>query len=85
MTELNLVTWHSNRQLSYIPAHFIVVEILITAESYTWILEKTTGRYALADIPGASFVPQTYVQDYGYYPAFENISDAVYFGLIWTE
>ena len=42
MTELNLYTWFSQRELHYCPKHFIVIDHLIAVESKQWILEKLT-------------------------------------------
>jgi hypothetical protein len=84
MTELNVYTWFSNRELNYIPAHFVVVDTLITQESKQWILEKLTGRFCLVEIP--NYTDQGSYDSwpqFGYYPAFENPTEATYFQLMW--
>jgi hypothetical protein len=85
MTELNVYTWFSNRELNYIPAHFVVVDTLITQKSKQWILEKLTGRFCLVEIP--NYTDQgsyDYWPQFGYYPAFENPTEATYFQLMWN-
>ena len=86
MTELNVYTWFSNRELSYIPAHFIVVDTIISTESKQWILEKLTGRFCLVDIHNSptDSTEVSYPWHFGYSPAFENSIEATYFQLIWN-
>lgn len=85
MTELNVYTWFSNRELSYIPAHFIVVDTIISTESKQWILEKLTGRFCLVDIHNYTDSTEvSYPWHFGYSPAFENPIEATYFQLIWN-
>lgn len=87
MTELNLYTWFSQRELQYCPKHFIVVDHLITIESKQWILEKLTGRFCLVEVPNYSDANyDSYDPPYriGYSPAFENPQEATYFQLIWS-
>ncbi len=81
MTELNVYTWFSNRELNYCPAHFVVVDTLITQESKQWILEKLVGRFCLVELPSYIHnIPWTI----GYFPAFEDPKEATYFQLIWA-
>jgi hypothetical protein len=85
MTELNVYTWFSNRELNYIPAHFVVVDTLITQESKQWILEKLTGRFCLVESPNYTD-QESYdsMLQFGYFPAFENPQEATYFQLMWN-
>jgi hypothetical protein len=84
MTQLNLYTWFSNRELNYCPKHFLVVDVLITYESKQWILEKLTGRFCLVEFPNYSD-QESYdsMLQFGYFPAFENPTEATYFQLMW--
>ncbi len=89
MTEplINLFTWNSNRELSYAPAHFVVVDTLLTQEAKQWILEKQQGRFSVVECPHYGFEP-TYNGvnndwNFGYYPAFEDPAEAMHFKLIW--
>jgi hypothetical protein len=82
MTELNVYTWFSNRELSYCPKHFLVVDTLITQESKQWILEKLTGRFCLVEFPNYTN-QESYDLQFGYFPAFENPTEATYFQLMW--
>jgi hypothetical protein len=84
MTELNVYTWFSNRELNYCPAHFVVVDTLITQESKQWILEKLTGRFCLVEIPNYIDSNVSNPWAFGYSPAFENPQEATYFQLIWS-
>jgi hypothetical protein len=84
MTEpsLNLFTWHSNRELKYTPAHFIVVDHMITQESKNWILEKLHGRFSLVEWSSQLGVkPEDW--NFGYCPAFEDPAEAIHFKLMW--
>jgi len=88
MTELNVYTWFSDRELSYIPAHFVVVDTIISTESKQWILEKLTGRFCLVDrvhdYSDSTDVSNPWTWSFGYSPAFENPIEATYFQLIWN-
>lgn len=87
MTELNLHTWFSNRELNYCPAHFVVVDTPITQESKQWVLEKLTGRFCLVEFPNYCDTRNTLsnlMWVFGYYPAFEDPKEATYFQLIWA-
>jgi hypothetical protein len=87
MTELNVYTWFSNRELNYCPAHFVVVDTLITQESKQWVLEKLTGRFCLVEFPNYSTIDIENSASpwvFGYYPAFEDPKEATYFQLIWA-
>lgn len=88
MTELNLYTWFSQRELPYCPQHFIVVDTIITIESKQWILEKLTSRFCLVQVDNY-LSSHNHNEDYdpwtfGFYPAFENPSEATYFQLVWS-
>jgi hypothetical protein len=83
---VNLFTWYSDRELKYTPAHFVVVEQMITQESKNWILEKLHGRFSLIEWDSRfGFNPENNVDvwNFGYYPAFEDPAEAVYFKLMW--
>ena len=85
MSDLNLCTWFSKRELDYCPSHFTVSTHLITAESKQWVLEKLTGRFCLVEYP--NYINDNDSQEFwgfGYYPAFENPAEATYFQLIWS-
>jgi len=84
MTELNLYTWFSQRELHYCPKHFIVVDTIITIESKQWILEKLTGRFCLVEVPNYNNPEFDNPWKFGYFPAFENPLEATYFQLVWS-
>jgi len=86
MIELNVYTWYSDRELNYCPAHFVVVDSIVTTESKQWILEKLTGRFCLVEVPNysnMSYDPNM-IWRVGYFPAFEIPQEATYFQLIWS-
>jgi hypothetical protein len=85
MTELNLYTWFSQRELPYCPQHFVVVDNIISIESKQWILEKLTGRFCLVEVPNWYDNPEfSNPWKFGYFPAFENPLEATYFQLVWS-
>lgn len=45
--KINLMTWFTERQLDYLPKHFIPANAYIDEERHLWILEKCTGRFYL--------------------------------------
>ncbi len=73
-----ILQWHSERELSYKPKHFIVVNTPITKESLIWIAHKLVGRYHLGTDFGED--PRHYIKK----PAFENHAEAVLYELTWS-
>jgi hypothetical protein len=83
MTELNLYTWFTERQVTVCPAHFVVIENEITQEKLNWIYEKLSGRFCLVECQSVD------TDDYIWFahrqwPAFECPLEATYFQLIWS-
>jgi len=69
--DLNLSQWFLERELNFMPNHFVRSNTPINAESYAWITEKLVGRFSLISggTHGASF------------PAFEDPEEAVFYEL----
>lgn len=85
MKAINPITWFSDRELRYNPGHFILVRIPIDNDRMEWILDNLSGRFCLVDTPGLSSGTgySHNVQDWGYYPAFEDPAEAIHYQLIW--
>lgn len=76
--DINLHTWFTERELSYIPGHFTVANTPLQDDSKHWIIEKLIGRYAIATASSGSFL----LDDE--YPAFEDQKEAVFYELTWS-
>jgi hypothetical protein len=70
---INLHTWYSNRELDFVPEHFIVSKTPITDESRNWILEKLVGRFAIMSSTTDIFFTS--------FPAFEDPKEAIFYEL----
>jgi len=69
--DLNLSQWFLERELNFVPNHFVRSNTPLNGEAYTWIIEKLVGRFSLISggIGGSSF------------PAFEDPEEAVFYEL----
>lgn len=76
LEDINLYTWFSDRELSFVPEHFVRTSTPVTQESKEWILEKLIGRFALDNGPSNFF-------SMGSNPAFEDPKEAVFYELTW--
>lgn len=92
MTELNLdsinlSTWFSERELTFVPVHFVAANSRLTTESIAWTLENLQGRYAIrpAD-PYLYYVNTRSVHDV--YESkiifFEDPTEALFYDLRWS-
>lgn len=72
--DINLHTWFMNRELDFVPSHFVKSKTSLTDESRMWILEKLTGRFAI-------------IGNEGFFgslaPAFEDSKEALFYELTW--
>lgn len=71
--DINLHTWFVERELNFLPEHFILVKIPVEPEAREWIIEKLQGRYTIV-----STFPD-------FYPAFEDPKEAVLYQLSWSN
>jgi len=71
--DINLHTWFIDRELDFVPEHFITSKVLLTDESKLWILEKCVGRFSTIS-DGLGYRAQ---------PAFEDSKEALFYELIW--
>lgn len=87
--ELDVITWFTERQLSYKPKHFVVVKTPVTTDSKNWIFEKLKGRFCLVqveEVATTSDVGGTYelLTSLDTYPAFEDPAEATFYELTWS-
>lgn len=75
ISDINFSQWFVQRELDYLPVHFVATKTLANREAMEWIREKLTGRYSLDS--GKSFYPGQY------YPHFEDPEEAVFYELKW--
>ncbi len=78
--DINLQTWFVERELNYVPAHFVIVKTPLTEESREWILEKLQGRFAIVVNP--TYTPSNLSTHT--YAAFEDPKEAVFYELTWS-
>ena len=93
MTEYKIdpITWYSERQLSFTPAHFTISITPLSAESETWVFNKLSGRFSIVNDLGPTledeitpskisileFMIQSYI-------AFEDPNEAILYELMWS-
>ena len=78
--DINLYTWFTERELKYIPSHFVLVNSGVTTESRQWVLEKLQGRFATSATLFDAYsntVPKVRI-------AFEDPKEAVFYELTWS-
>lgn len=76
--DINLYTWFTERQLNYVPSHFVVANTPIQPESKSWIIEKLSGRYTIVTLDSGTFLLDVE------YPAFEDPKEATFYELTWS-
>jgi hypothetical protein len=76
---VNPFIWFGERELTFVPKHFIRCPTAITLTSQQWIQNNATGRFAIAADPNAK-------ADLFHHPHvyFENNTDAIMYELMWT-
>ena len=80
--QVNVYTWHMEREVKNFPRHFVVTKTPITQESKQWILESLTGRFCI--------VSSLEIEDkmlLGFpveIPAFEDPKEATFYELKWS-
>lgn len=79
---INLTTWFSDRQMQYLPLHFVTTNTEINDERLLWVLEKLVGRYYIG--------PSKNEEDWSYslfnnsIIYFEDPHEALFFELTWS-
>jgi hypothetical protein len=71
--DINLHTWFMDRELDFVPSHFVKSNTILTDESKQWILEKLVGRFAITERGFLSTLA----------PAFEDPKEALFYELKW--
>jgi hypothetical protein len=85
--KLNPITWYSNRELQFTPAHFIISKTSLTNESILWIINNLKGRYSIVSVHQELDIisnPWLYVSDLMGSPAFEDPKEAILYELTWS-
>jgi hypothetical protein len=72
--DINLHTWFMDRELDFVPSHFVVSKTALTVDAKIWILEKLTGRFSITANEG--FFGSLS-------PAFEDPKEALFYELTW--
>jgi hypothetical protein len=72
--DINLHTWFMDRELEFVPSHFVTSNTKLSDDSKIWILEKLTGRFAISGHEG--FFGSLS-------PAFEDPKEALFYELKW--
>lgn len=80
---INPITWYSERELKYTPAHFVVTKTHITNESKLWIYNNLEGRFSIVTNQVDAHDSLLILEFFGY-PAFEDPKEAVLYELAWA-
>lgn len=75
LSDINFNEWFAQREVDFLPSHFVATRTVLTQESHEWIREKLTGRYTL--LAGRSFYPNDAC------PYFEDPEEASFYELKW--
>ena len=73
---INPLIWYAERELKFVPRHFIKCPTTCTWEARIWIQNKIAGRFAFA--PADVSVNDFFV-------FFEDEKDAMLYELIWAS
>lgn len=76
---INLYTWFGERELNFMPVHFVKTNTPLREEAYSWILENLNGRFYLLD---KTFADLTLFGEV--YPCFEDPQEATFYELTWS-
>lgn len=76
------VTWYSNREMSFTPAHFVVTKTKLTSESKLWIYNNLCGRFSIIQVNDND--DSWMLLELAVVPAFEDPKEAVLYELTWA-
>lgn len=77
---VNPLIWFMERELDFVPAHFIKCPTPISPQSKQWVQNKTNGRFAFAPLDQqGNLVSNTVVV------FFEDEKDAMLYELLWAS
>jgi hypothetical protein len=74
--DINLHTWFIDRELDFLPEHFVKSNTPLTDESLVWITERLVGRYSLQGNKNGYMAITIY-------PSFEDPKEALFYELTW--
>jgi hypothetical protein len=78
---VNPLAYYGNRQISFVPPHFIKSNTPISRESMFWVKTKLTGRFAVHSL---STDNESILFDLRTYVFFEDPKEAVLYELRWS-
>jgi hypothetical protein len=82
MIELNVSTWYTERELSYLPNHFVKSSTPLSQDIYIWVHEKLYGRFYVAKNFTKSL--DAILSDNNDFIFFEDPQEAVFYELVWS-
>ena len=74
---VNPLIWYAERELDFVPRHFVKCPTPVNQQALHYIQNKTVGRYALGSDNSVDFDFTTYVY-------FEDEREATMYELIWA-
>ena len=85
LPNINIQTFHVDRELRHCPKHFVKTKTVVTSDSYNWILEKTVGRFVLLNLREEELeLSNVLLGLTSKVPAFEDSSEAMLYELTWS-
>lgn len=78
---INLHTWFTERQMEYLPKHFVSTNTYVNEERHLWLLEKCTGRYYIGSKNNEDEFLSLFAEEVVY---FEDPHEAVLYELTWS-
>lgn len=83
---LNQAEIFCERKLDFCPDHFVKCKTPLSKDSYSWIINNLTGRYAFNPVDSYSGMMAA-TKEQGFYlctPAFEDPAEATFYELTWS-
>lgn len=77
--EIDPYIWFADREVEFLPKHFIISNTPLTQESKQWVLDKLKGRFAVVQNNNFFLLED----DLGNI-AFEDPSEATFYELKWS-
>ena len=81
--QLDPIIWFSDREVDFIPKHFIRCNSVLTAASKKWVYNKSQGRFALSEFADHAGNLKVISKDQIVY--FEDQRDAMLYELLWAN
>jgi hypothetical protein len=79
--KVDVYTWYGQRELTYLPKHFVTASAPLTEESRQWVLDSLSGRFAVVpNVYNDIIVLDTFLGKIG----FEDPKEATLFELRWS-